>query len=249
MTLNLAFNPIPNLRADDMANYLKLKAGDETQVQIRDLHPTQFRVGRAEVKEKRDHFETMSAKDFKNYLKDHPCPVVIGPGGVPYVTDEQHRANAAEEAEDTHHDVRALREHGHPTMYMKVVANWSDLTPAEFAARMVRSHNAYLFDRGVERPFNELPTSVDDMKNDPYRSLAGFLERKAFKMADVNFIQFKVAEWLRSHLKLSDDKLKDLLKSDRKAILKKTATLLQSSTAKSQPWYLDPKECETKLTE
>lgn len=230
-------------------DYSSLPVGDEARVDIDFLHPTQFRVGDAEVEEKQLDFMKMGPKKLKAYLKSHPCPVVIGPGGVPYVTDEQHRANAGFDAEKTHRAVRALRENGQPTMYMKVVANYSHMTQEEFEKAMIENHYCFLNDLGKERSFKDLPRHVYQMKNDPYRSVAGFVERKAYQMTDVYFAQFKVADWLRDRLKMNDSKVTRELKKHRKAFLKKASELLQSPEAKAEPWYLAPdsaseSECE-----
>src|ERR1035437_5381048 len=106
-------------RAWDSSQYLDLKVGTEAIIETQKLHPTQFRVGQTEVDQKRDGFEKMGAQRLEEYLKSHPCPVVVGPDGTLYITDEQHRANASYEAE-LHSNSKALDKNGQPTMYMKV---------------------------------------------------------------------------------------------------------------------------------
>ena len=230
-------------------DYSTWKVGDENSVIIDDLHPTQFRVGKAEVDDKRKEFDEMSEKKFAEYLEGHPCPVVIGPGGIPYITDEQHRANASEEAELRHHLLfRAMFEHGQPTMRMKVIENWSNLSQSEFEKRMKDSHYVYLLDRGVLRPFKDLPEHVSEMKNDPYRSVAGFVQDTAYRRTQTYFVQFVVAAWLRKHLGLDDDDVKDRLKNDRKKFLKKVSELLLSSEAASEPWYIGKEKCKTLIS-
>ncbi|MDR3606232.1 MAG: ParB/Srx family N-terminal domain-containing protein [Oligoflexia bacterium] len=229
----------------DKPDYSALSVGDEQWVDIDFLHPTQFRVGAAEVREKAGRFEGMGTKELRAYLKAHPCPVVIGPGGVPYITDEQHRANASFDAEDSHHAVKALRKRGQPQMNMKIIDNLSSLSTDDFEKEMLAKHYTYLYDRGDLKPFSELPRRVFQMKNDPYRSVAGFLERIAWDLKPgIYFEQFTVAQWLRENLKLSDQQVTDQLKNHRVEFLKKVMKLLQSPEAKSQEWYLGPGSCE-----
>lgn len=232
--------------------FSKLKQNDEVLVDIKELHPTQFNVGKDEVDVKSKWFRGMSKKKFKAYLKSHPCPVVIGPGGVPYITDEQHRSNASYDAERTHHEVHRFAAHGQPRMYMKVIVNWSDKTPEEFEKAMIENHYTYLSDRGIDRRFSELPRRVYDMGNDSYRSVAGFLERTAWDLKEgVYFAQFQVATWLRPRLKMSDEEIREKLKSEKKSVefLKEVRDLLQSDEAKKESWYSTSKCTTSKIKE
>lgn len=173
-----------------------LPAGAAYAIDARALHPTQFALGWREVLFKRAKIDQKSPAELAAYLRDKDVPVVIGPGGVPFMTDG-------------HHTLRALLESAAPekTAYGHVLANWSTLPPAEFWARMEASNYAYLRDAaGRPRPASDLPASLLEMQRDPYRGLAwavmdagGFLERK-----DVFFQEFRWAEFFRSRLVWDD---------------------------------------------
>jgi hypothetical protein len=110
------------------------------------------------------------------YLKEKDVPVVIGPGGIPYMTDG-------------HHTLRALLESriADKTVYGHILANWAQVAPAEFWAQMQAKNYVYLKDaagRGPQ-PASALPANLTDMQLDPYRGLGwgvmkagGFDEKK-----------------------------------------------------------------------
>ena len=173
-----------------------LPAGAAWSLDARRLHPTQFALGWREVAFKRDLIGAMTPEERAAYLKKKDVPLVIGPGGRAFLTDG-------------HHTLRALLESTAPdkTAYGHVLANWSDLPPAEFWARMESSGYAHLRDAaGAPRPAAELPASLAAMQLDPYRGLAwavmeagGFAERK-----DVLFQEFRWAEYFRGKVSWDD---------------------------------------------
>jgi 3-phytase len=173
-----------------------LAAGAAYQIDARALHPTQFALGWREVVFKRDKIDLKTPPALVAYLKDKNVPVVIGPGGVPYMTDG-------------HHTIRALLESKSPdkTVYGHILANWSALPAGEFWTRMEASNYAYLRDAsGQPRPASQLPASLLEMQRDPYRGLAwavmdagGFAERK-----DVFFQEFRWAEFFRDKVSWDD---------------------------------------------
>jgi hypothetical protein len=55
--------------------------------------------------------------------------------------------------------------------------------------------------RGERRPFKDLPKSVKDLKDDPYRSLAGEMRRQGgFAKDTTPFSEFLWADFLRRHI-------------------------------------------------
>lgn len=173
-----------------------LPAGAAYTIDAATLHPTQFALGWREVVFKRGKIDRKSPAELVAYLMDKDVPIVIGPGGVPYMTDG-------------HHTIRALLEAKSPdkTVYGHVLANWSALSAAEFWPRMVASNYAYLRDaEGRAQPPENLPSTLRAMQRDPYRGLAwavmeagGFLERK-----DVFFQEFRWAEFFRPLVRWND---------------------------------------------
>ena len=173
-----------------------LPAGSAYMLDARQLHPTQFSHGWREVVHKAAKINAMTPAEVKAYLIDKDVPVVIGPGGVPYMTDG-------------HHTLRSLIEStaADKTTYGHILANWSALPAEEFWARMQANNYTYLQDaQGKLQPPATLPSSLLVMQRDPYRGLAwgvmkanGFLERKG-----VFFQEFRWADYFRDRIRWND---------------------------------------------
>ncbi|MDQ5978275.1 MAG: 3-phytase [Verrucomicrobiota bacterium] len=201
-----------------------LPAGAAYAADARQLHPTQFSHGWREVVHKQAKMDAMTPDELKAYLIKKDVPVVIGPGGVPYLTDG-------------HHTLRSLLEskHADKTAYGHVLANWSGLKSEEFWARMEASNYAYLKDgQGRPQPASALPASLLAMQRDPFRGLAwgvmevhGFRERK-----DVFFQEFRWADYFRDKVSWND--------ADDEAFddaVKAACVLAQSPAAAALPGY------------
>jgi len=173
--------------------------GDICLCKLSDLHPTQASVGMAEVRIKagklKDEIQRQSEHDFLKYLVKHNKeePVIVGPGGIFYITDH-------------HHLARALYEIGAYTTYCIIVDNLSDAKAEDFWKHLKVNNEVYLEDQnGTPIKPNDLPTSVKNLKNDPFRSLAGAVrESCGFKKGDTSsssqdYLEFQWADYLRAH--------------------------------------------------
>ena len=173
-----------------------LPAGAAYRIDARRLHPTQLSLGWREVAAKQAKFNRLPSAAVAAYLQDKDVPLVVGPGGVPYLTDG-------------HHTLRALLESTAPdkTAYGHILANWSGLAPGEFWARMAERHYSYLRDgQGRDQPPAALPDSLLGLQLDPYRGLAwgvmkagGFTEQKK-----VYFQEFQWADYFRDKVRWDD---------------------------------------------
>jgi len=174
------------------------KTGDVCICSLSELHPTQASVGMTEVrirsKKLKQEIER-SSEDFLSYLRrqNRIEPVVIGPGNVFYLTDG-------------HHLARALYDLGQPTAYCRVLDNVSNLQPDAFWKYMEDNNEVYLKDyQGSVIAPSDLPISIGDLHNDPFRSLAGAVrESCGFRFdnkdgPDANYLEFKWADYLRAH--------------------------------------------------
>jgi hypothetical protein len=175
------------------------KKGETCLCNISDLHPTQASVGMAEVRIKAEklkgEIQRRSESDFLTYLRKHNKeePVTIGPHGIFYITDH-------------HHTARALYDIGVSKTYCTIVDNLSDAKPDDFWKQLEDNNEVYLKDQNGNQitPF-DLPTSVKDLSNNPFRSLAGAVrESCGFKKGDNNsssedYVEFKWADYLRAH--------------------------------------------------
>ena len=147
-----------------------------------------------EVREKEADLSSKKRSKLDKYLQKNPEPVVEGPGGAPFITDHHHLARAAA-------DQRI------ETTYYKVDADYSSLDPDSFWAKMKEQHWVYLYDKNGEGPHDpaDLPTSVEGLKDDPYRSLAGAVRRNGgFAKVSTPFAEFKWADFFRSRIPIAD---------------------------------------------
>ncbi|QII02099.1 chromosome partitioning protein ParB [Rhodococcoides fascians A21d2] len=117
--------------------------------------------------------------------------VVIGPGGVPYLTDGHHTLTSFYETAD-----------GGPNLHLRlrVVANLSDLSTADFWARMKAEKWVWNYDvDGNEVPVEQLPSGVGLAKfqNDKYRSLMYFARDIGFTPGTIPFQEFYWGAWVR----------------------------------------------------
>ena len=159
-------------------------------IPILSLRPTQMTVGMREVKEKRQRWrEHKSKKKQEELLGRHMIPVVHGPDERFYVIDH-------------HHLARALHDEGVQDILVAVIA---DLTMVDRDAfwvvlddrKWVYPYNA----KGERRHYSDIPKTVADLKDDPFRSLAGELRRiGGFAKDTTPFSEFLWADFLRRRM-------------------------------------------------
>jgi hypothetical protein len=159
-------------------------------VPILALRPTQMTVGFREVKEKRKRWrDEKSDKKRAELLGKHMIPVVLGPDARYYVVDH-------------HHLARALHDEGVKDILVTVIGNLSMVERSAFWGVMDNKRWVYPYDaKGERRIFKDIPKSVADLKDDPFRSLAGELRRAGgFAKDTTPFSEFLWADYLRRRL-------------------------------------------------
>jgi hypothetical protein len=158
-----------------------------TPVPIMSLRPTQMTVGMREVKEKRKRWRAhKSDKKRAKLLGKNMIPVVLGPDQRFYVVDH-------------HHLARALHDEGVKDILVTVIGNLSMVDRDAFWGVMDNKRWVYPYDsKGERRRFKDLPKSIADLRDDPFRSLAGELRRAgAFAKDTTPFSEFLWADYLR----------------------------------------------------
>src|SRR6267154_4990177 len=155
-------------------------------VPILSLRPTQMTVGMREVKEKRKRFREHKTKKQGELLGKHMIPVVRGPDEHYYVVDH-------------HHLARALHEEGIKDILVTLIGDLTMVGRDAFWGVMDNKRWVYPYDtKGERRHFKDLPKSITDLKDDPYRSLAGELRRAGgFAKDTTPFSEFLWADFLR----------------------------------------------------
>ncbi|AWN55326.1 ParB-like protein [Methylobacterium sp. 17Sr1-1] len=192
---------------------------------IAELRPTQMTVGYREVEAKRRRWREIDDKDREAFLDSHMIPVLLGPKKRRYVIDH-------------HHLARALQEEGVASVFTFVVADLHHLEKDAFW--VVADHRAWVhpYDAdGVRRDVGDLPKSIEDLADDPFRSLAGELRRAGgFAKDTTPFSEFLWADFLRRHIKRKD------VKQDFSDALEEALSLARSKAAVYLPGWCGPHE-------
>jgi hypothetical protein len=194
-----------------------------TLVAIADLRPTQITVGMREVKAKRKHWrETAETKGGK-FLGKHMIPVILGPKERNFVIDH-------------HHLALALHEESVKEIAVTVIANLSALEPDSFWFVMDNHNWMHPFDdKGRRCGYKDIPKSVADLVDDPFRSLAGELRRAGgFAKDTTPFSEFIWADFLRRRMK------RKLIEKDFERAVEQALELAKSMDADYLPGWCGP---------
>jgi fibronectin-binding autotransporter adhesin len=138
-------------------------------VPVDSLAPTQMNEGFTEVDKKATGFDILqpSQQETVASLLGDIEPVVIGPGGKLYLTDGHHTFTALEDS--------AYGSSNLP-VYVNVIANYSNLTTAQFWAQMEAANLLLPLNDGVPQVVNTatgspIPTTLTGLTSDVYRGL------------------------------------------------------------------------------
>lgn len=164
------------------------------QIALEQLRPTQMTHGMREVAQKIEQYRSLSEHDLQMAIAEKPVPVVLGPQGVPFVTDH-------------HHIVAALHALGVAAVPVVLQEDLSSLTVQQFWLTLENRRWAYPYDaQGRRVSFTDLPRHVWDLPNDEYRSLAALARNAgAFEKTSVPLEEFRWADLFRSTLPLPSD--------------------------------------------
>jgi hypothetical protein len=194
-----------------------------TTIDVSDLRPTQITVGMREVLAKRKRWRETSTKKGGKFLGRHMIPVILGPKQRHYVIDH-------------HHLARALSDEGVKDLVVTVIANLGKLEVDEFWTFMDNRSWMHPFDaKGERRHYNDIPKSVTELVDDPYRSLAGELRRAGgFAKDTAPFSEFLWADFLRRRIK------RKLVERNFEHALEKAMQLAKSENAGYLPGWCGP---------
>jgi len=192
-------------------------------IPIDDLRPTQMTVGFREVAAKRREWRERSNKGAGEYLGRHMVPAVLGPKGRPYLVDH-------------HHLALALAEEKQADVLVNVIADLSSLSKGWFWIYLENRAWCHPFDaEGRRRDFDAMPKRVSDLKDDPYRSLAGELRRAGgFAKDTTPFSEFLWADFLRPRV------TRKQIEARFATALEKALKLARSEAASYLPGWCGP---------
>jgi hypothetical protein len=195
-------------------------------VAIVDLRPTQITVGMREVLAKRKSWRETATKTKKTgelFLGRHLIPVILGPKDRHYVVDH-------------HHLSRALHDEGVKDVAVTVAANLSKLDRDAFWTVMDNRNWMHPFDaEGRRCHYREIPKSVTELVDDPFRSLAGELRRAGgFAKDTTPYSEFLWADFLRRRMK------RKAVDEDFERALERALQLAKSADAGYLPGWCGP---------
>lgn len=192
-------------------------------ISVTSLRPTQITVGMREVEEKRLRLRTQSSKKIGKFIGNHMMPVIIGPKNRRYIIDH-------------HHLALALHKEGVERVLVTVVSDLSELDYSAFW--VVLDHRSWVhpYDaKGERQDFQNIPKSIGDLVDDPFRSLAGELRRAGgFSKETTPFSEFLWADFLRRRMK------RKLVQNDFTAALAQAVKLAKGKEAHYLPGWCGP---------
>jgi len=158
-------------------------------VSIDSLRPTQITVGMREVKDKRARLRMRRPKKIGKFIGDHMIPVILGPKDRHYIIDH-------------HHLALALHKEGIDDVLVTIVSNLSELDVDAFWTVLDHRSWVHPYDtNGRRRTFRDIPKSVTNLEDDPFRSLAGELRRAGgFAKDTTPFSEFLWVDFLRRRM-------------------------------------------------
>ena len=190
------------------------------EVPLEQLRPTQMTVGFREVEEKRKSWGKLGDKARRDAMNEELFPVVKGPGKVYYVLDHHHTAVALVHEKATRVQVGPVKDLSH----LDAEAFWIFLDHHSW----VHVYDA----KGRRRPFADMPERFEQLKDDPYRSLAGQVrDAGGFAKAEEPFLEFLWANHFRDHVPTR------LVRSDPKKALRIALALAGRKQAAHLPGW------------
>jgi hypothetical protein len=196
-------------------------------VPIPDLRPTQMTAGFREVEIKRRQWHDADDKGRAALLRSHVAPLVIGPKGHYYLIDH-------------HHFAKALREAKAPAAAVYVVDDLSHLEKDEFWTFLDNSDWCHAYDADGRRcELSEIPKSLADLADDPFRSLVAELIRAGgCSKSDRPFYEFLWADFLRRRLEHK------LVEKNFGGALSKALKLAKREDARSLPGWVGKRKTD-----
>jgi hypothetical protein len=138
--------------------------------------------------------ESYSESDLEKWLTKNQIPVVIGPNNDFYMTDHHHHCSAMANS-----NIKSSWK----VMIANVTDNWSNLDLEDFWPKMLKTGYYWPYDPQGNGPLDPsyLPHKVDEMPDDPYRSLvANLIDIGEIEKTDVSYAEFMWSNYLRERM-------------------------------------------------
>lgn len=209
----------PSTRRAPRRSY-RVPVGTVVQAPLASLRPTQMAVGMRSVTRKLEK-RASDRKRLEKALQKRPIPAVYGPDGGLFMVDHHHFGMAL-----------CLADLGRA--YVHVIGDASELSQAAFWKRMETEGRLHPFDECGQRiPPSRLPTSLSELRHDPYRDLAWEVrEAGGYEKVTQPYAEFVWANFFRKRITLS------MMKRDPKAVLLFAMQLARSKYAARMPGFV-----------
>ena len=150
------------------------------------IRPTQLSIGYAEVELKAAQWARLGKRQREIALAQHVFPAVLGPSRAYYIIDH-------------HHLGIALLQQGIEEVLLAVLDDLSWLEQSIFWRTLEFRSWAHPYDRkGRRRDCRDIPRSLLQLQDDPYRSLAGMVRRAGgYAKEEQPFAEFLWADFFR----------------------------------------------------
>ena len=190
---------------------------------LSELRPTQMTVGMREVEKRREAWRARDPSDRDKFFASHMVPTILGPGKRRYLIDH-------------HHLARALIEEGIESVFITTVSDLSKVDEDLFWNMMDYHGWTHPFDgKGRRCDYEDLPETVKDIQDDPYRSLAGELRNIGGFAKDLTpYTEFVWADFFRRRIKAKT------IVDDFDAALASALALAKSGDADYLPGWCAP---------
>jgi|SRR5689334_3718253 len=194
------------------------------QVPLEELRPTQMTVGYHEVAAKRRDWARLEKSKRSAAMRASFFPAVCGPRKRYYILDH-------------HHEALALAQEHADRVQVGVIKDLSKLSKDSFWAYLDHYRWVHCYDvQGRRRPFDAMPKRFEDMRDDPYRSLAAQVrDGGGYARSDTPYLEFLWANFLRDRIPAAR------LKADPEAALSKALELARSRAAAHLPGWCKSK--------
>ena len=190
------------------------------EAQLHKLRPTQITIGLIEVAAKRKALEAMHKSEQRDFLAAHPIPAVLGPEERVFITDH-------------HHLARAALESGIETGFFLLEAEMACFDPTLFWHTMREQRWAHPIDeQGHQQPCSAIPKHLAELRDDVYRSLAGFVRSAGgYAKTPTAFAEFVWADFFRHRIVIGPTH------ADFKHAVDQGFALATSAAARALPGY------------
>ena len=159
------------------------------QVPLSELRPTQITVGMRAVSEKSREWNELPEEEREARMAGQLFAAVKRPDGAYFILDG-------------HHTALALFNDKAKRVQVGLAADLSHLTVGEFWVFLDHRSWVHCYDhRGQRQPLDRMPTRLQDLTDDPYRSVAASVQKQGgFCKPDEPFYEFLWANHFRGRV-------------------------------------------------